>query len=176
EGGAPPPELRPRKNATEGRLAAGARHLRPGVQGVKDRPVRPAGPLLQPRLCVDAGAATRLSSLLRLGPQPFIRRLLAVHPMNPFLWLIHTLIWLYIYVLISAAVMSWLIAFNVVNSHNATIRAIWDFLYRVTEPGLRPIRAILPNLGGIDISPVILIIALMFLDQIIAWLYVSIFG
>ena len=96
--------------------------------------------------------------------------------MNPFLWLIHTLIWLYIYVLIAAAVMSWLIAFNVVNSHNPTVRAIWDFLYRVSEPGLRPIRAILPNLGGIDISPVILIIALMFLDQLIVWLYVSIFG
>ena len=55
--------------------------------------------------------------------------------------------------------LSWLIAFNVVNSHNSTVRAIWDFLYRVTEPGLRPIRAVLPNLGGIDISPVILIIA-----------------
>src|SRR5215475_14640787 len=136
----------------------------------------PPGRWLQPWLCVDAGAATRLSSLLRLGPQQFIRRLLAVHPMNPFLWLIHTLIWLYIYVLIAAAVMSWLIAFNVVNSHNPTVRAIWDFLYRVTEPGLRPIRAILPNLGGIDISPVILIIALMFLDQLIVWLYVSIFG
>jgi YggT family protein len=96
--------------------------------------------------------------------------------MNPFLWLIHTLIWLYIYVLIAAAVMSWLIAFNVVNAYNSTVRAIWDFLYRVTEPGLRPIRAILPNLGGIDISPVILIIALMFLDQLIVWLYVQIFA
>ena len=45
-----------------------------------------------------------------------------------------------------------------------------------TEPGLRPIRAVLPNLGGIDISPVILIIALMFLDQLIIWLFVSAFG
>jgi YggT family protein len=53
---------------------------------------------------------------------------------------------------------------------------IWDFLYRVTEPGLRPIRAILPSLGGIDISPVILIIALMFLDQLVIWLYLSAFG
>ncbi len=96
--------------------------------------------------------------------------------MNPFLWLIHTLIWLYIYVLIAAAVMSWLIAFNVVNSYNQTVRMIWDFLYRVAEPGLRPLRSILPNLGGIDISPVILIIGLMFLDQFIVWLYVSLFG
>ena len=52
--------------------------------------------------------------------------------MNPFLWLIHTLIWIYIYLLIGAAVLSWLIAFNVVNSHNPTVRMIWDFLYRVT--------------------------------------------
>ena len=91
--------------------------------------------------------------------------------MNPFVWLIHTLIWLYIYVLIAAAVMSWLIAFNVVNSYNSTVRAICDFLYRITEPGLRPIRSILPNLGGIDISPVILIVALMFLDQLVLWLF-----
>jgi len=68
--------------------------------------------------------------------------------MNPFLWLIHTLIWLYIYLLIGAAVLSWLIAFNVVNSHNSTVRTIWDFLYRVTEPGLRPIRAIHNAMGS----------------------------
>ena len=96
--------------------------------------------------------------------------------MNPFLWLIHTLIWLYIYILIAAAVLSWLIAFNVVNSHNATVRMIWDLAYRITEPGLRPIRSILPNLGGIDISPVILIIALMFIDQFIFWLWFQLFG
>jgi YggT family protein len=56
------------------------------------------------------------------------------------------------------------------------VRRIWDFLYRVTEPALRPIRAILPNLGGIDISPVILIIGLMFLRVFIQWLYISLFG
>jgi YggT family protein len=72
--------------------------------------------------------------------------------------------------------MSWLMAFNVVNSYNHTVRMIWDFLYRVTEPGLRPLRSILPSLGGIDISPVILIIGLMFLDQLIVWAYVSLFG
>ncbi|HEY7246195.1 MAG TPA: YggT family protein [Xanthobacteraceae bacterium] len=95
---------------------------------------------------------------------------------NPFLWLIDTLITLYIYVLIAAAVLSWLIAFNVVNSYNHTVRMIWDFLYRITEPALRPIRAIMPNLGGIDISPVILIIGLMFLRVLIEWLYVSLFA
>ena len=91
--------------------------------------------------------------------------------MNPFLWLILTVIDLYISVLIAAAVMSWLIAFNVVNSHNPTVRMIWDFLYRITEPALAPIRSVLPGLGGIDISPVILIIGLLFLKQLILWLF-----
>ena len=91
--------------------------------------------------------------------------------MNSFLWLILTVIDLYIYVLIAAAVMSWLIAFNVVNSQNPTVRMIWDFLYRITEPVLAPIRSVLPGLGGIDISPVILIIGLLFLKQLILWLF-----
>jgi len=94
---------------------------------------------------------------------------------NPFLWLIHTLIWLYIYILIGTAVLSWLIAFNVVNMRNDIVRSISYFLYQITEPALRPIRAILPNLGGIDISPVILIIGLMFLEQFIDWIYVKLF-
>lgn len=94
---------------------------------------------------------------------------------NPFLWLIHTLIWLYIYILIGTAVLSWLIAFNVVNMRNDIVRSISYFLYQITEPALRPIRAVLPNLGGIDISPVILIIGLMFLEQFVDWIYVKLF-
>ena len=90
--------------------------------------------------------------------------------MNPFLWLIDTVITLYIWILIAAAVLSWLIAFNVVNTRNSVVAAIGDFLYRVTEPVLRPIRSILPNLGGIDISPVILILGLLFLRNLIFWL------
>jgi YggT family protein len=95
---------------------------------------------------------------------------------NPFLWLISTLIWTYIYILIAAAVMSWLVAFNVLNAHNPTVRMIWNFLYQITEPALRPIRAVLPSLGGIDISPLILIIGLMFLDRLIFWLYFQLFA
>jgi len=95
---------------------------------------------------------------------------------NPFLWLIHTVIWIYIYLLIAMAIMSWLIAFNVVNTRNDIVNSIAHFLFQITEPGLRPIRSIMPNLGGIDISPVILIIGLMFLDQLIDWLYYRVFG
>jgi YggT family protein len=88
---------------------------------------------------------------------------------NPFLWLISTLIWLYIYVLIAAAVLSWLLAFNVVNPRNQFVAMVGDFLYRVTEPALRPIRSVMPDLGGIDISPVILILGLAFLERLLYW-------
>jgi len=91
--------------------------------------------------------------------------------MNPFLWLIDTVITLYIWILIGAAVLSWLIAFNVVNTRNPVVASIGDFLYRITEPALRPIRNLLPNLGGIDISPVILIFIIIFFRYVI-YLYI----
>ncbi len=76
---------------------------------------------------------------------------------------------LYIYLLIAAAVLSWLIAFNVVNTRNQVVAAIGEFLYRITEPALRPIRSILPNLGGIDISPVILILLVILIENVIIY-------
>jgi len=95
--------------------------------------------------------------------------------MNPFLWLIDTIIDIYIWILIASAVLSWLIAFNVVNTRNPIVNNIGEFLYRVTEPALRPIRNLMPNLGGIDVSPVILIIGLLFLKQFIFWVYIKLF-
>jgi YggT family protein len=97
------------------------------------------------------------------------------HPMNPFLWLIDTLINLYIWILIASAVLSWLVAFNVVNTRNSIVASVGEFLYRITEPALRPIRNLLPNLGGIDVSPVILILGLLFLRQFIFWVYLKLF-
>ena len=90
---------------------------------------------------------------------------------NPFLWLIRELIWLYIWILIATAVLSWLIAFNVVNTRNDVVRSVANFLYAVTEPLLRPIRNLLPPMGGLDISMVFLMIGLFFLDKLIVWLY-----
>ncbi len=75
---------------------------------------------------------------------------------------------LYIWILIAAAVLSWLVAFNVVNTRNPVVANVGDFLYRITEPLLRPIRAMLPNLGGIDVSPVILILFIIFIRYVIA--------
>jgi YggT family protein len=87
--------------------------------------------------------------------------------MRSILWLFDTVITLYVYILIASAVLSWLVAFNVVNDRNPIVAQISDFLYRVTEPALRPIRNILPNLGGIDISPIILVLALYFIRNLV---------
>jgi YggT family protein len=75
---------------------------------------------------------------------------------------------LYIWIVIAAAIFSWLVAFNVVNTRNQFVGAIGEFLYRITEPALRPIRNMLPNLGGIDISPVILFLIIAFIRYVIA--------
>jgi YggT family protein len=88
---------------------------------------------------------------------------------NPFVWLIDTLITIYIWLLIAQAILSWLLAFGVVNRHNRAVAVIGDFLYRVTEPALRPIRAFLPNFGGIDISPIVLILLLMFFERLLLY-------
>ena len=74
---------------------------------------------------------------------------------------------IYIWVLIGQAILSWLLAFGVINRYNRAVSVIGDFLYRVTEPALRPIRSILPNFGGIDISPVVLILILYFISDLI---------
>jgi YggT family protein len=74
---------------------------------------------------------------------------------------------LYMYLIFASAILSWLVAFNVVNTRNDFVRAIWNFLDAVTEPALRPIRRVLPNLGGVDISPVILILLIIFIQKLI---------
>lgn len=81
--------------------------------------------------------------------------------------LVHTVITIYIWLLIIQAVLSWLVAFGIVNRHNRVVAMIGDFLWRITEPLLRPIRRIIPDLGGIDISPVIVILLLYFIDNLI---------
>lgn len=80
---------------------------------------------------------------------------------------------LYIYVIIVMAVMSWLIAFNVINVYNDVVRAIWNTLNALTEPLLRPIRQVLPNFGGIDISPVILLLIIYFIQVLLSNLFLT---
>jgi YggT family protein len=78
---------------------------------------------------------------------------------------------LYWYVIIGVAIMSWLIAFNVINVYNDIVRSIWNALNALTEPVLRPIRNALPNFGGLDISPIILLLIIYLIKQVI-FLYV----
>src|SRR5262245_26989830 len=80
---------------------------------------------------------------------------------------ISSLITLYIYIIIAGAVMSWLMAFNVVNAYNPLVRSIWQGLNALTEPLLRPIRRWMPDLGGIDVSPVVLILACAFVQFVV---------
>jgi YggT family protein len=92
--------------------------------------------------------------------------------MGPLLAFIAMVITLYIWVIIISAIMSWLNAFDVVNRRNRAVYMIADSLHRLTEPALRPIRRALPDLGGLDISPVILILGLIFLRDVVifGWL------
>jgi YggT family protein len=76
---------------------------------------------------------------------------------------------LYIWLVVAAAILSWLIAFNVVNTRNPFVAAVAEFLYRITEPALRPIRNVLPNLGGIDISPIILFLIIILIERVIIY-------
>jgi YggT family protein len=76
---------------------------------------------------------------------------------------------LYTWVIIAVAVLSWLFAFNVINSNNDFVRAVWNGLNALTEPLLRPIRNRLPTMGGLDISPIILLLLIYFLQRLIAY-------
>ncbi len=83
---------------------------------------------------------------------------------------------LYVYVVIAAAIFSWLYAFNVVNSRNSVVASIGNMLYQLTEPALAPIRRRLPSLGAIDISPIVLILAIFLIQRIIAYyIYPNVF-
>jgi YggT family protein len=76
---------------------------------------------------------------------------------------------LYVWLLIASAVLSWLVAFNVVNTRNQFVATVGEFLYRITEPALRPIRNLMPNFGGLDISPIILILIIFLIERVIAY-------
>jgi YggT family protein len=87
--------------------------------------------------------------------------------MLPVIRLVLTVLDIYKIVIIAGAVLSWLIAFGVVNIRNDFVRSIWNLFVALTEPFLRPIRNFLPNTGGIDISPIILLLVIMFIQWVI---------
>ena len=87
--------------------------------------------------------------------------------MNSILALLNEIIGLYIWVLVINAVASWLVAFNVINTSNRFVYSVLEISYKLTDPPLRYIRSFMPNLGTVDISPIVLILALVFLRNFI---------
>ncbi len=87
--------------------------------------------------------------------------------MNPFVWLLDILINIAIVIVVIQAVMSWLIHFGVLDLRQRLVRSLWDTLNRLTDPVFKPIRRFMPDLGGIDITPMVLIIALLFLQRLV---------
>jgi YggT family protein len=82
---------------------------------------------------------------------------------------------IYVWMVIASAILSWLVHFGVINTRNQFISMIGEFLWRVTEPALRPIRRFMPNLGGIDISPIILILIIYFLQMVLQNILISLY-
>ena len=92
---------------------------------------------------------------------------------EPIFRIIDIALQMYVYVVIAAAILSWLVTFNVVNTRNQVVYQIGNALYRLTEPALRPIRRILPNLGGIDLSPVVLLLLIYFLQMLVRNIFIA---
>jgi YggT family protein len=90
---------------------------------------------------------------------------------NPFVWLIQTLLDHYTWVVIAAVIMSWLVAFGVVNTYNRYARSAVQLLDALTEPVFRQVRRVIPPIGGLDISPLIVLIGLQFLSYLIAYYF-----
>lgn len=93
--------------------------------------------------------------------------------LNPLFEVINIVIYIYIRVLLVTVVMSWLVQFGIINTRNRVVYMVLDALHRITEPALRPIRRILPDMGGLDISPVILMLILYFIQRVLGELYLS---
>jgi len=96
--------------------------------------------------------------------------------MRPFLEVIMFLLNFYMWIVIAAVILSWLIAFNVINTRNQFVAMVADVLYRLTEPVFRPIRQLMPNLGGIDFSPLIVLLIIYIIQRIIQlYIYPNVF-
>jgi YggT family protein len=87
--------------------------------------------------------------------------------MNALFYLINTVINLYMWAIIISVIMSWLVQFNIINSRSPIVSSIGNILHRITEPLLGRIRAFMPDLGGVDLSPLIAILGLVFLQRLV---------
>ena len=93
-----------------------------------------------------------------------------MYALNPFVWLTLEILDLYTWVIIAAVVASWLVTFRVINVYNSFARSILKALETMTEPVFRQVRRVVPIVGGLDLSPLIVLIAVMFLQRLVIWL------
>ena len=99
-----------------------------------------------------------------------------VHRMRAILDVVLLILSLYTWIIIASAVLSWLLAFNVINYSNSVVRSIWNTIQALTEPLLQPIRNRLPRMGAIDLAPIVLLIGIFFLERVIVYyVYPSVF-
>jgi YggT family protein len=96
--------------------------------------------------------------------------------LGPLIQIIIIALNVYVWMVIASAILSWLVHFGVINTRNQFVSMIGEFLWRVTEPALRPIRRFMPNLGGIDISPIILILIIYFLQMVLQNILFSLYS
>ncbi len=94
---------------------------------------------------------------------------MAYYTPNPFVSLIVTLLDIYTWIVLAAVVMSWLVSFGVINTYNQFARSIVRFLDAMTEPLFRQVRRVIPSIGGLDISPLIVLIGVVFLQNLVQW-------
>jgi YggT family protein len=88
---------------------------------------------------------------------------------NPIVALVLYILDIYTWIIIAAVIVQWLIVFRVINVSNQIVRSIVGFLYAITEPVFRLVRRFIPAFGGIDISPVLVLIAIWFIRYVIVW-------
>ena len=90
---------------------------------------------------------------------------------DPIFRIVDMVLQLYVWAIIVSAILSWLVHFDVVNRRNPLVNSIGTFLWRITEPALRPIRRFVPSFGGVDISPIVLILAIYFIQMVLGNVY-----
>jgi YggT family protein len=115
--------------------------------------------MAQRKACLNSTLFGNVTALCSLMPFGYI--------MQSLLGLISAVIQLYTFIIIGQVIVSWLVAFNVINMTNQFVYTVSNTLYRVTEPALQPIRRFLPNMGGLDVSPVILLLLLYFVQSLL---------
>lgn len=94
-----------------------------------------------------------------------------LHPMNPFVWLLVSVLDIYTWVVIAAVVVSWLVAFGVINLYNSFIRSVVRVLDALTEPVFRLVRRVIPPISGLDLAPLVVMLGIIFLRQSVLWIY-----